>query len=56
MQGALTEIAQQRSNDLFKLLRVHFIGEDGIGVGGMKKKVFQLLMTERLTPDYGMLV
>lgn len=55
-QDALNEIARQRSRDLFKPLRVHFIGEDGIDAGGVKKEFFQLLMTELLSPDYGMLV
>lgn len=35
---------------------MHFIGEDGIDAGGVKKEFFQLLMTELLSPDYGMLV
>ena len=56
VQDALNEIARQRSKDLFKPLRVHFIGEDGIDAGGVKKEFFQLLMTELLSPDYGMLV
>ena len=56
MQDALNEIARQRSRDLLKPLRVHFIGEDGIDAGGVKKEFFQLLMTELLSPDYGMLV
>ena len=55
-QDALNEIARQRSKDLFKPLRVHFIGEDGIDAGGVKKEFFQLLKTELLSPDYGMLV
>lgn len=56
MQDALNEIARQRPRDLFKPLRVHFIGEDGIDAGGVKKEFFQLLITELLCPDYGMLV
>ncbi len=49
-------MARQRPKDLFKPLRVHFIGEDGIDAGGVKKEFFQLLVTELLCPDYGMLV
>lgn len=49
-------MARQRPKDLFKPLRVHFIGEDGIDAGGVKKEFFQLLVTELLSPDYGMLV
>ncbi len=56
LQDALNEIARQRPRDLFKPLRVHFIGEEGIDAGGVKKEFFQLLVTELLSPDYGMLV
>ena len=35
---------------------VHFIGEEGIDAGGVKKEFFQLLVTELLCPDYGLLV
>ena len=56
LQDALDEIARQRPKDLFKPLRVHFIGEDGIDAGGVKKEFFQLLVTELLCPDYGMLI
>ena len=55
-QDALDEIARQRPRDLFKPLRVHFIGEPGIDAGGLKKEFFQLLLAELLTPDYGMLI
>lgn len=55
-QDALSEISRQRQRDLTKPLRVHFIGEDGIDAGGVKKEFFQLLVTELLCPDYGMLV
>ena len=56
LQDALDEIARQKPRDLFKPLRVHFIGEDGIDAGGVKKEFFQLLVTELLCPDYGMLI
>jgi hypothetical protein len=56
MQDALDEIARQRPRDLFKPLRVHFIGEAGIDAGGLKKEFFQLLLAELLCPDYGMLI
>lgn len=52
----MDEIARQRPKDLFKPLRVHFIGEDGIDAGGVKKEFFQLLVAELLCPDYGMLI
>jgi len=56
LEDGLGEIARQRPRDLLKPLRVHFIGEDGIDAGGVKKEFFQLLVTELLSPDYGMLV
>ena len=56
VQDALDEIARQRPKDLFKPLRVHFIGEEGIDAGGVKKEFFQLLVAELLCPDYGMLI
>lgn len=55
-QDALNEIARQNPRDINKPLRVVFIGEDGIDAGGVKKEFFQLLITELLCPDYGMLV
>lgn len=55
LEDALDEVARQRPRDLFKPLRVHFIGEDGVDAGGVKKEFFQLLMTELLCADYGML-
>ena len=36
MQDALDEIARQKQRDLFKPLRVHFIGEDGIDAGARR--------------------
>lgn len=56
VEDALDEIARQYRKDLFKPLRVHFIGEEGIDAGGVKKEFFQLLVSELLSPDYGMLV
>jgi hypothetical protein len=56
VEDALDEIGRQYRRDLFKPLRVHFIGEDGIDAGGVKKEFFQLLVAELLSPDYGMLV
>jgi len=39
-----------------KPLPMHFIVEVGIDTGGMMIELFQLLMTERLSPECGMLV
>jgi hypothetical protein len=38
VQDALDEIARQKPKDLFKPLRVHFIGEDGIDAGGWTRR------------------
>lgn len=56
VEDAMDEISRQFKKDLFKPLRVHFIGEEGIDAGGVKKEFFQLLVTELLCPDYGLLV
>ena len=56
MEDALAEISRQRPRDLFKPLRVHFIGEEGVDAGGVKKEFFQLLMADLLSPDHGMLI
>ncbi len=56
LEDALNEVSRQRPRDLFKPLRIHFIGEDGVDAGGVKKEFFQLLMAELLSPDYGMLI
>ena len=55
LEDALNEVARQRPRDLFKPLRVHFIGEDGVDAGGVKKEFFQLLVAGLLSADYGML-
>lgn len=56
VEDAMDEVSRQLKKDLFKPLRVHFIGEEGIDAGGVKKEFFQLLVTELLCPDYGLLV
>ncbi len=45
----------QVRRDLFKPLRVHFIGEDGIDAGGVKKEFFALLLAELLKPEFGLM-
>eukprot|EP00798_Chlamydomonas_sp_ICE-L_P023307 gene23307-30545_t len=49
------EIGRQFKGDLLKPLRVHFIGEDGIDAGGVKKEFFLLLIAELLSPEIGLL-
>lgn len=45
----------QARRDLYKPLRVHFIGEDGIDAGGVKKEFFALLLAELLKPEFGLM-
>ncbi len=54
VEDALYEVARQRRRDLLKPLKVHFIGEQGVDEGGVKKEFFQLFFDEVLSPDYGM--
>lgn len=56
LSAAAAAVVCTHRKDLFKPLRVHFIGEEGIDAGGVKKEFFQLLVGELLSPDYGMLV
>ena len=35
-------------------LKIHFIGEEGIDVGGVKQEFFQLIIREIFNPSYGM--
>ncbi|GIM14106.1 hypothetical protein Vretimale_17132, partial [Volvox reticuliferus] len=55
VEDALWELSRQARGDLLKPLRVHFIGEEGIDAGGVKKEFFALLMERLLSPDYGMM-
>jgi hypothetical protein len=51
---ALAEVARQSGDDLFKPLRVHFIGEAGIDAGGLRAEFFQLLTWQLMAPSYGL--
>lgn len=53
-QDSLDEVARQRPQDLLKPLRVHFIGEEGVDGGGLRKEFFELLVRELSRPEYGM--
>lgn len=47
------EVFESHEDDLKKGIRVHFIGEPGIDVGGLKKEWFLLLMRELFKPERG---
>ncbi|CAF3910605.1 unnamed protein product [Rotaria sp. Silwood2] len=52
---SLTEVTKKR-DDLKKKLRVTFVGEHGLDMGGLTKEWFLLLLREIFLPDYGMFV
>jgi alpha-tubulin suppressor-like RCC1 family protein len=54
VEDTLAEVARQAPDDLFKPLKVHFIGEDGIDAGGLRKEFFQLLLFQLMSPEHGL--
>ncbi|GIY20830.1 probable E3 ubiquitin-protein ligase HECTD2 [Caerostris darwini] len=52
---SLNEIARKQS-DLKKKLKVTFVGEPGLDMGGLTKEWFLLLIKQIFDPDYGMFV
>ncbi|KAI5707004.1 hypothetical protein M8J76_014059 [Diaphorina citri] len=52
---SLNEIAYKQK-DLKKKLKVYFVGEPGLDMGGLTKEWFLLLIREIFDPDYGMFV
>jgi uncharacterized membrane protein YgcG len=56
LQDTLDALSTQRPSELKKLLKVEFVGEEGVDAGGVKKEFFQLLMSQLLDVKYGMFV
>ncbi|CAF0972553.1 unnamed protein product [Adineta steineri] len=52
---SLAEVTKKRE-DLKKKLRVTFVGEHGLDMGGLTKEWFLLLLRQIFQPDYGMFV
>ncbi|UJR25736.1 hypothetical protein I4U23_007086 [Adineta vaga] len=52
---SLAEVTKKRA-DLKKKLRVTFVGEHGLDMGGLTKEWFLLLLRQIFQPDYGMFV
>ncbi|CAF0803231.1 unnamed protein product [Rotaria sp. Silwood1] len=52
---SLAEVTKKR-DDLKKKLRVTFVGEHGLDMGGLTKEWFLLLLRQIFLPDYGMFV
>ncbi|KAG8176214.1 hypothetical protein JTE90_016084, partial [Oedothorax gibbosus] len=55
VSDSLNEIARKQS-DLKKKLKVTFVGEPGLDMGGLTKEWFLLLIKHIFDPDYGMFV
>ncbi|XP_023244373.1 probable E3 ubiquitin-protein ligase HECTD2 [Centruroides sculpturatus] len=55
VSDSLNEIARKQA-DLKKKLKVTFVGEPGLDMGGLTKEWFLLLIKQIFDPDYGMFV
>ncbi|CAN8000396.1 unnamed protein product, partial [Ixodes hexagonus] len=55
VSDSLNEIARKQT-DLKKKLKVTFVGEPGLDMGGLTKEWFLLLIRQIFSPDYGMFV
>ncbi|XP_067930960.1 probable E3 ubiquitin-protein ligase HECTD2 [Watersipora subatra] len=55
VSDSLTEIAKNKF-DLKKKLKVTFVGEPGLDLGGLTKEWFLLLVRDLFRPEYGMFV
>jgi len=56
VEDALNQVRSIRKEELTNALRVHFIGEEGVDEGGVRKEFFLLLTRQLLDPGYGMFV
>ena len=55
MSDSLKEISSKQK-DLKKKLKVSFVGEPGLDMGGLTKEWFQLLIKQIFDAEYGMFV
>ena len=55
VSDSLKEISEKQ-RDLKKKLKVSFVGEPGLDMGGLTKEWFQMLVKQIFEPDYGMFV
>jgi len=56
IEDSLSELSNYDPADLKKELKVHFVGEEGIDEGGVRKEWFQLIIKEIFDPKYGMFI
>jgi hypothetical protein len=52
MYDAVTQLARFKPEALRKQLRVQFVGEDGVDMGGVAQEFFQLVSRELMKPAY----
>lgn len=55
VRDSLQQISHAKSQ-LKKLLKINFVGEEGIDGGGLKKEWFLLLTRQLVAPEYGMFI
>ncbi len=55
VEDSLKDISEKQK-DLKKKLKISFVGEPGLDMGGLTKEWFQLLIRQIFDPDYGMFV
>ncbi|EGG12524.1 uncharacterized protein MELLADRAFT_46507 [Melampsora larici-populina 98AG31] len=55
VEDSLRQIERSRG-ELKKLLKICFVGEDGLDGGGLKKEWFLLLIRQLVGPEYGMFI
>ena len=53
LQSTLVQIGQMDPTMLKKLLKVVFVGEEGVDEGGVKKEFFQLLIHQLFDFNFG---
>ncbi|KAJ8611131.1 hypothetical protein MRB53_038126 [Persea americana] len=52
----ISEVVGAGQQEFRKGLRVHFIGEEGVDAGGLRKEWFLLLVRDIFNPDHGMFI
>lgn len=55
VEDSLKEISEKQK-DLKKKLKINFVGEPGLDMGGLTKEWFQMLIRKIFDPEYGMFV
>ncbi|MES1910964.1 MAG: hypothetical protein MHM6MM_003478 [Cercozoa sp. M6MM] len=52
--STLTQLSRMSNADLLKPLKVHFVGEEGVDEGGVRKEFFALIFEKLFDPAFGM--